>query len=78
MIEVYSQVRTAFTASEQPHYQFTPRDLTQWVAGLRRYDYEPIRWEWGGYRLALYGIVLPGVLSNVQPDVYPWAPSSAY
>ena len=48
MIEVYSQVRTAFTASDQPHYQFTPRDLTQWVAGLRRYDYESIRWEGRG------------------------------
>ena len=37
MIEVvYSQVRTAFTASEQPHYQFTARDLTQWVASALR------------------------------------------
>lgn len=43
MIEVYNQVVSTFTAGDQPHYQFTPRDITQWVKGLTRYDYDTIR-----------------------------------
>ena len=39
----HSQVCTTFSVNDQPHYQFTPRDLTQWVLGLKRYDYDSLR-----------------------------------
>ena len=32
------QIRTKFTVDDYPHYIFTPRDLTNWVLGLIRYD----------------------------------------
>ena len=32
------QVRSKFTIDDHSHYLFTPRDLTQWVLGLLRYD----------------------------------------
>ena len=32
------QVCSTFSVNDQPHYQFTPRDLTQWVVGLKRCD----------------------------------------
>ncbi len=30
------QVRDAFTVNDQPHYQFNPRDVTDWIKGLQR------------------------------------------
>ncbi|XP_063970614.1 cytoplasmic dynein 2 heavy chain 1 [Lytechinus pictus] len=38
MISIYEQVRSKFTIDDHSHYLFTPRDLTQWVLGLLRYD----------------------------------------
>ena len=38
MVDVYEQVRRKFSVDEQRHYLFTPRDLTQWVRGLMRYE----------------------------------------
>ena len=38
MIQVYEQVRQRFTADYYSHYVFTPRDLTQWVLGMLRYN----------------------------------------
>ncbi|XP_071483964.1 LOW QUALITY PROTEIN: cytoplasmic dynein 2 heavy chain 1-like [Diadema antillarum] len=38
MISVYQQVRAKFSIDDHSHYLFTPRDLTQWVLGLLRYD----------------------------------------
>lgn len=32
------QVRDAFSVDDYSHYLFTPRDLTQWVLGLLRYQ----------------------------------------
>lgn len=37
------QVCSTFSVNDQPHYQFTPRDLTQWVQGLKRYDLDSLR-----------------------------------
>ncbi|XP_057314672.1 cytoplasmic dynein 2 heavy chain 1-like isoform X2 [Hydractinia symbiolongicarpus] len=37
-IQIYEQVRGKFTVDDYPHYIFTPRDVTQWVLGLLRYD----------------------------------------
>jgi hypothetical protein len=30
------QVCESFTVNDQPHYQFNPRDITEWVKGLTR------------------------------------------
>jgi len=38
MLEVYGQVSERFTVNEQAHYQFSPRDVTAWVHGLKRYE----------------------------------------
>lgn len=38
MVQVYEQVRSKFTVDDYGHYLFTPRDLTQWVLSLLRYD----------------------------------------
>ncbi|XP_071951365.1 cytoplasmic dynein 2 heavy chain 1-like isoform X2 [Antedon mediterranea] len=38
MIQVYEQVRSRFTVDDYSHYLFTPRDVTQWVLALLRYD----------------------------------------
>ncbi|XP_033632471.1 cytoplasmic dynein 2 heavy chain 1-like isoform X2 [Asterias rubens] len=38
MLNVYEQTRAKFSIDEHSHYLFTPRDLTQWVLGLLRYD----------------------------------------
>lgn len=35
---VVFQLRTRFTVDDYSHYLFTPRDLTNWVLGLLRYD----------------------------------------
>lgn len=32
------QVKSKFTVDDYPHYIFTPRDLTEWILGLLRYD----------------------------------------
>ncbi|XP_022103094.1 cytoplasmic dynein 2 heavy chain 1-like isoform X1 [Acanthaster planci] len=39
MLQVYEQTRAKFSIDEHSHYLFTPRDLTQWVLGLLRYDF---------------------------------------
>ena len=39
ILETYEQIRAKFTIDDQVHYVFTPRDLTQWVIGLFRYDF---------------------------------------
>ena len=33
-----SQVCSKFSVDEHSHYLFTPRDLTQWILGLLRYE----------------------------------------
>ena len=38
MVDIFEQVRRKFSVDEQRHYLFTPRDLTQWVRGLLRYE----------------------------------------
>lgn len=38
MLETYSQVRQKFSVDEHRHYLFTPRDVTNWIFGLMRYD----------------------------------------
>ncbi|XP_077984893.1 cytoplasmic dynein 2 heavy chain 1-like [Glandiceps talaboti] len=38
MVQVYEQTRGRFSVDEYSHYLFTPRDLTNWVLGLLRYD----------------------------------------
>lgn len=38
MVELYEQARAKFSVDEHRHYLFTPRELTQWVLGLLRYD----------------------------------------
>ena len=38
VVEVYEKVRAKFHVDDQRHYLFNPRDLTQWMFGLLRYD----------------------------------------
>lgn len=38
VVEVYEKVRSKFSVDDQRHYLFNPRDLTQWMFGLLRYD----------------------------------------
>jgi dynein heavy chain 2 len=38
MISLYTKIKEKFTVDDQRHYMFNPRDLTQWVFGLLRYD----------------------------------------
>lgn len=38
MLETYSQVKQKFSVDEHRHYLFTPRDVTNWIFGLMRYD----------------------------------------
>ena len=40
MVDLYQQVKNKFTVDDHRHYLFTPRDLTQWVKNLLRYDLE--------------------------------------
>ena len=40
MVDLYEQIKTKFTVDEYRHYLFTPRDLTNWVRNLLRYDLE--------------------------------------
>lgn len=35
---VISKVRSKFTVDDYSHYLFTPRDLTNWILGLLRYN----------------------------------------
>ncbi|MEW5298927.1 MAG: hypothetical protein WDW36_001997 [Sanguina aurantia] len=37
MLEVYGQVKEAFSLNDHQHYQFNPRDVTDWMLGLQRY-----------------------------------------
>ncbi|XP_069998938.1 cytoplasmic dynein 2 heavy chain 1 isoform X2 [Penaeus vannamei] len=37
MVNVYHNLRDAFSVDDYSHYLFTPRDLTRWVLGLLRY-----------------------------------------
>ncbi|KAJ3098912.1 Cytoplasmic dynein 2 heavy chain 1 [Phlyctochytrium planicorne] len=39
MVNVYDQTMQKFTVDQQPHYLFTPRDLSNWVIGLTKYQY---------------------------------------
>lgn len=36
MLEVYGQVKEAFSLNDHQHYQFNPRDITDWMLGLQR------------------------------------------
>jgi dynein heavy chain 2, cytosolic len=38
MVDVYQKTREKFTVDDRRHYLFTPRDLTQWVKNLCRYE----------------------------------------
>jgi len=38
MVTMYELLRKHFTVDQKSHYLFTPRDLTQWILGLLRYD----------------------------------------
>lgn len=38
MVDLYVAAVSKFSVDEQRHYQFTPRNLSQWVAGLMRYE----------------------------------------
>jgi len=38
MVELFQQVRKKFSIDDHRHYLFTPRDLTEWVHGLLRYN----------------------------------------
>ena len=38
VLNVVSQVRAKFTVDDYSHYLFTPRDLTNWILGLLRYN----------------------------------------
>jgi dynein heavy chain 2 len=40
MINIYDQITQKFTVDMYPHYIFTPRDLSRWVVGITRYEYE--------------------------------------
>ena len=35
---IFLQLKSKFTVDDFPHYVFTPRDLTNWVLGIIRYD----------------------------------------
>ena len=38
LVDVYEKVRAKLSVDDHRHYSFCPRDLTQWVFGLLRYD----------------------------------------
>jgi len=38
MLEVYDQVCSSFSVDDHRHYRFTPRNLSNWVLSLQRYD----------------------------------------
>ncbi|KAK6172722.1 hypothetical protein SNE40_016326 [Patella caerulea] len=38
MVQFYEQLRSKFTVDDYSHYLFAPRDLTNWVLNLLRYD----------------------------------------
>ena len=38
MVELFEGVTAKYSVDDHRHYLFTPRDLTQWVLGLLRYD----------------------------------------
>ncbi|OMJ92391.1 hypothetical protein SteCoe_4833 [Stentor coeruleus] len=38
MVEMFTAVRSKFVIDDYKHYLFTPRDITQWVVSLLRYE----------------------------------------
>ena len=40
VVEIYQKTREKFTVDDRRHYLFTPRDMTQWVKNICRYDLE--------------------------------------
>ncbi len=40
IVDIYQKTREKFTVDDRRHYLFTPRDVTQWVRNLSRYDLE--------------------------------------
>jgi len=38
MVQVFENVQSKFSVDDHRHYLFTPRDLTEWVLGLLRYE----------------------------------------
>lgn len=36
MLDIYDGVKRSFRPDDYRHYQFTPRNLTEWVQGLQR------------------------------------------
>jgi dynein heavy chain 2 len=38
MVEIYSTMKGRYTVDDHDHYLFSPRDLTQWVVQLLRYE----------------------------------------
>ena len=39
-VQIYEQLKGKFTVDHYSHYVFTPRDISQWILGLLRYDIE--------------------------------------
>ena len=38
IVDIYQKTREKFTVDDRRHYLFTPRDVTQWIRNLSRYD----------------------------------------
>ena len=38
MVDIYSNMKAKFTVDDHEHYLFNPRDLTQWILQLLRYE----------------------------------------
>jgi dynein heavy chain 2 len=38
MVDIYTQMKSKFTVDDRDHYLFSPRDLTQWILQLFRYE----------------------------------------
>ncbi|KAJ1562887.1 Cytoplasmic dynein 2 heavy chain 1 [Nowakowskiella sp. JEL0078] len=39
MVNIFDHVVQKYTIDMQPHYLFTPRDLSRWIIGISRYQY---------------------------------------
>jgi dynein heavy chain 2 len=74
MVEVYEKVRAKFSVDDHRHYLFNPRDLTQWVFGLLRYDLakenllDVLMYE--GFRLFSDRLVTPEALKAFEAILY--------
>eukprot|EP00899_Mesostigma_viride_P029629 jgi/Mesvir1/9851/Mv22388-RA.1 len=42
MLDVYDQMQQNFSSNEHRHYQFTPRNLSEWAQSLRRYNFREV------------------------------------